>query len=482
MGQTVRRVIQAIAMEIKELGGSAYFVGGAVRDELLKKAIKDFDIEVFGIEPDILRSVCRRYGKVITVGNSFAVMKVNLDGETAIDVSIPRRERSTGLGHRAFDVEADPWMHPEEAAQRRDLTVNAISKNILTGEYIDPFHGIDDLKNGVLKHVGPCFVEDPLRVLRVIRFAAQLGFIVHDETILLCRQMCRDGMLQSLPRERIEEEIFNLFAKGTPGHIFTALSMGIEMEIYQSLFPELHRLKGIVQDPRHHGEGDALTHTFLTVDRAAGIAERDGLDEESRKILCLSALVHDLGKADTTEVADDGSITSYGHDKAGIPLAESLVSRITVNNSYRQRVMALMTAHMRPLHLAVAEKVTDSAIRRLAKFVQPSSLLELSRLVEADTLASLPGEGHDKINAHLFLLERAKLLGVTEQPPDPFIQGRDLIRLARADVIPERYSKGGTHFGTILKKVYEAQLDGQIHSLAEAELYLQSLVSDPNDQ
>src|SRR5689334_14957141 len=158
-----------LARAIKAEGGRAMLVGGCVRDELMRIEPKDWDVEVYGGEPIALRRILDAFGEVIVVGEAFAVYKLGDD----LDVSIPRRERKTGKGHRGFTIEGDPDMSFEEACSRRDLTVNAILQDPLTGEIVDPFKGRDDLDNKIIKHVSDAtFAEDSLRVLRAAQFAA----------------------------------------------------------------------------------------------------------------------------------------------------------------------------------------------------------------------------------------------------------------------------------------------------------------------
>jgi tRNA nucleotidyltransferase (CCA-adding enzyme) len=455
--------------EIKNIGGRGLLVGGCVRDKLMGLPDKDTDLEVFGLPPDTLKRLCKKYGRINMVGASFAVLKVQFPDGVTVDVSVPRRERQTSEGHRGFDVEADPFMTPEEAAQRRDLTINAISLDPLTNEIIDPVDGQSDLKSGILRHVSRRFREDPLRVLRVIQFMARFDFKIAPETFKLCAEMTADGQLNLLPRERIEEEIRKLFVLGVPQAVRTALETAEQMGIWQKLLPELQQLRGIPQDPRHHSEGDCLAHTFLTVEHAARIAVRDACPEEARWVLCLAALGHDLGKAETTEVRPDGSITAYQHERAGVPLAETMIRRITANARIIDPVVALIKAHMRPLHLVLAENVSDAAIRRLARDIQPAGLGDLIRLVEADTAASIRSESSVSAEAHVYLLQRVQSLGVETRPPEPLFQGRDLIRLAKEEKIPQQYLHGGIHFKSILDAVYERQLQGDIKNLGAAE-------------
>ncbi|MBN1356690.1 polynucleotide adenylyltransferase [bacterium] len=469
-----------LAFDIKDLGGRALMVGGAVRDRLMGLPAADYDLEIFGLNLDDLKRVCRRHGRISVVGASFAVLKLAFKDGSVIDVSVPRREILSGSGHRDFRIDADPGMSYREAAMRRDLTVNAISQDPLTGEIIDPVSGRKDLEKKLLRHISPRFGEDPLRILRVIRLSAQLDFTIADETLELCRSMTSAGLLAALPRERIAEEIRKLFVNGRPGAIFRAMTDARTIGLYKSLFHEVHSLSGVPQDTRYHAEGDCLTHTLLAIDRAAWVAERDGLDDARRYILCLAALCHDLGKPVTTRIEFDGSITTHGHDKAGPAPAAALMARITEAKQVTLQVTALVKNHMRPLYLAQLAAVTDAAVRRLARDIHPASLSDLCRLVEADTLASHSIDGTDKLNAHVFLRERAEKLGVEGHPPPPLLQGRDLIRLAREGRLPSRFQRGGRHFKPILEEIYEAQLDGSVTSVSDAESMAVRLAGFPD--
>ena len=173
MTSPVPEKILRLAHAVGEAGGRALLVGGCVRDRLLGRGVKDWDVEVYGVEPARLRELLGRFGRVNVVGEAFTVYKLGQD----LDVSLPRRERKTGRGHRAFYIEGDPSMSFEDAARRRDFTVNAILEDPLTRAIIDPFHGREDIAAKLLRAVAPeTFVEDSLRVLRAAQFAARFDF------------------------------------------------------------------------------------------------------------------------------------------------------------------------------------------------------------------------------------------------------------------------------------------------------------------
>jgi len=187
----------SLAEAVKKAGGRALLVGGCVRDALMHKEPKDWDLEIYGIDPERVRELLdQQIGNVNVVGEAFTVYKLGPD----LDVSLPRRERKTGRGHRGFFIEGDPEMSIEEAAARRDFTINAVLQDPLTSEIIDPFDGRADLDQKLLRAVSPkTFPEDSLRVLRAAQFAARLEFKIAPETVDLCRQID----LSDLPSERI---------------------------------------------------------------------------------------------------------------------------------------------------------------------------------------------------------------------------------------------------------------------------------------
>src|SRR5207253_3207644 len=195
-----------LGRQVQAIGGRALLVGGCVRDYLMGAQPKDWDVEVYGVEPVRLRELLERHGRVDAVGEAFTVYKVGND----LDVSLPRRERKTGRGHRAFVIEGDPTMTIEEAARRRDFTINAILEDPLTEELIDLYGGRDDLQNKTLRAVSAeTFIEDSLRVLRAAQFAARFKFEIEPETVKLCRSID----LTDLPRERIWGEMEKLLLR-----------------------------------------------------------------------------------------------------------------------------------------------------------------------------------------------------------------------------------------------------------------------------
>ena len=238
--------ITKLAETIKQNGGRAMLVGGCVRDELMKVEPKDFDLEIYGIEPFKLKKILESFGKVDAVGEAFTVYKIGQD----LDVALPRRERKTGRGHKGFVVEGDPQMSFEEAAKRRDFTVNAIMQDALTGEIIDVYDGQTDIENKILRVVSKeTFAEDSLRVLRAAQFAARFGFEIEAETVEICRSID----LTDLPKERVWGELEKLLLKAEKPSI--GLHFLRELGIINQLFPEIEAMIGVPQESAWHPEG-----------------------------------------------------------------------------------------------------------------------------------------------------------------------------------------------------------------------------------
>jgi tRNA nucleotidyltransferase (CCA-adding enzyme) len=432
-------VAVAIARAVRHAGGRALIVGGWVRDRLMGQASKDVDLEVFGLDAARLKEVLHPFGSVNTVGESFTVYKV-----AGLDVSIPRRESKTGHGHRGFTVSGEPALSFEEAARRRDFTVNAISWDPLTDEYLDPFHGQADIERRALRAVdASTFTDDSLRVLRAIQFAARFEFTVDEPT----RALCRSLPLDDLPGERIWGEIEKLLLRARRPSIGFALAL--DLGVVEQLFPELDALVGCPQEPEWHPEGDVWVHTLLVIDQAR--ARIDDLPYPQQVTVMLGALCHDLGKPATTAFID-GRIRSLDHEEGGVAPATALLDQLHVHSmqgyDVRRDVLGIVANHLKPGMFAKAQPpVGDGAFRRLAQKVD---LDLLARVARADCEGR--GGGFDCSAMDAFV-QRARALGVEHAAPDPLVKGRHLIELG---VVP------GPALGEVLRQVYERQLDGSV--------------------
>jgi len=436
-------VAVAIAHAVRDDGGRALVVGGWVRDRLLGHDSKDVDLEVYQLPADRLRSVLSRFGSVNAVGESFTVYKIG-----DIDVGLPRRESKTSRGHRGFEVTGDPSMPVEEAARRRDFTVNAIGWDPLTDEYVDPFGGRQDLlERRVLRAVDPrTFPDDSLRVLRGMQFAARFSLEMDEATRVLCRRIGLDD----LPAERIWGEIEKLLLLAPRPSV--GFTLGLELDVVRRLLPELHALVDCPQEPDWHPEGDVWVHTLMVIDQAR--TRIDDLEKPQQITLMLGAVCHDLGKPRTTAFVD-GRIRSIDHEQAGVEPAMRLLDRLNVHTiggfDVRHHVEGIVAHHLKPL--AFFKSVTpvgDGAFRRLAQKVD---LELLARLAESDCLGRT---GTFDCSGIRWFLERARGLGVQHQAPDPIVKGRHILELG----VP-----AGPRVGDVLRQIYEQQLDGRVETL-----------------
>jgi tRNA nucleotidyltransferase (CCA-adding enzyme) len=449
---------RAIATAVRNAGGRAMVVGGWVRDRLRHSSSKDLDLEVFGIEQDKLAALITRFGRVEAVGQSFAVYKIaTVDGD--VDVALPRRDSKTGRGHKGFEVVGDPSMTFEEAARRRDFTINAISWDPLTDEYRDPFGGCVDLERGVLRAVDPStFGDDSLRVLRGVQFAARFAFTMDEATKALCRVIALDD----LPAERVWGEIEKLLIRAKRPSIGFALAL--DLGVIARVLPEMQPLVGCEQEYDWHPEGDVWIHTLMVIDEARAL--NDDLDRPQLITVMLGAVCHDLGKPATTEFID-GRIRSMNHEEAGVEPTISLLDRLNVQTidgyDVRKQVIGLVAQHLKPGAFHKAENVSDGAFRRLAQKVD---LELLARVARADCRGR---GGNFDCSAMDWFIERARTLGVEHQPPKPLLMGRHLLELGL---------EPGPRVGEILKQVYERQLDGEVqtveHGIEEARRLITS--------
>jgi tRNA nucleotidyltransferase (CCA-adding enzyme) len=455
------RVVQ-LAQAVRTEGGRALLVGGCVRDELMGQPPKDWDVEIYGISPERLRELLDAFGPVNVVGEAFTVYKLGAH----LDVSLPRRERKTGRGHRAFFIEGDPEMSVDEASGRRDFTINAILRDPLTGEIIDPCSGRADLKAKILRAVSlETFGEDSLRVLRAAQFAARFEFTIDPQTVSLCRAID----LSDLPNERIWGEMEKLLLRAEhPAIGFECLR---DLNAIDQLFPEIKALIDVPQDPEWHPEGDVFVHTCLVVDRARELI--DDLPYAKQVTVMLAALAHDFGKPATTEFID-GRLRSRGHEEAGVDPTVSFLDRLNLHTlegyDVRAQVLALVRDHLKPGEFfKKREEVGDGAFRRLARKCE---LDLLYRVAKADSLGRnadwVPREQWYDTAAQDWFIEHARQLDVASKAPAPLLLGRHLLELGL---------KPGPRIGEITGAVYEMQLDGRVSTLEEARAAARELLA-----
>ena len=343
-----------------------YKVGGCVRDELLGLPVKDRDWVVVGATPQDMLAAGYK-----PVGKDFPVF---LHPQTHEEYALARTERKTAPGYTGFAFHAAPDVSLEDDLQRRDLTINAMAETE-SGELIDPYHGREDLDRRVLRHVSPAFMEDPVRILRVARFAARLAafnFQVADDTLQLMRGMVNNGEVDALVPERVWQETVRALGEATPTRFFDVLR---DCGALARLFPELDRLYGVPQPEEHHPEIDTGVHTMLVLQQAARLSS----DPKIR----FAALVHDLGKGITPKAEWP---KHKEHEERGVPLVEALCERLRVPNDYRDLAILVTRYH---LHYHRAAEMTDieflDTLMGLDAFRRPQRFEEFLLACEADS-------------------------------------------------------------------------------------------------
>lgn len=422
------RKAETVARAVAEKGGRALLVGGYVRDALLGLEPKDADMEVYGLEAEVLRETLQSMGRIDCVGESFRVYKLAWwekpspqssprgRGSTQkqrfeLDVSLPRRDRKVGVGHRGFEVEGDPFASFEDAARRRDFTINAILLDPLTDEILDPFGGRKDLEACILRVVdAEHFAEDSLRVLRACQFAARFELTIEERTVELCRAIS----LSDLPRERIWGEWEKLLLKtATPS---VGLRSAWQLDVLEKLFPY------VATAMMRRGE-----EMLLTLDGAA--REKESLSYPRQVTLMLAAIGAYLGRGEFErflEALGVFTIQNYDVRRTAIVLASE---RKRARDWFAQR-----------------DTVEDKEFRYLSARIEPRLVFSLAR-----------ARGDEEAAA--WFLQKMEELGVADGPPPPLLMGRHLREMGM---------QPGPRIGEILQTVYAKQLAGEVSTLEEA--------------
>lgn len=400
-----------IAGDIREAGGRAFLVGGWVRDALLGKSCRDYDVEVYDMAQDALVPILSKYGRTNLVGKAFGVIHLAMKG-LSLDFSFPRTESKVGYGHRGFVVHTDEKLSFKEAALRRDFTINAMGMELPELTLCDPYGGIEDLKRHTLRHVGPAFAEDSLRILRGVQFASRFGCTLAPETVELCRTLSLDD----LSVERLFEEFKKWLLK--PGKPSLGLRAFLDIKL-DEYFPEINPFKGSWETL-----GAILDN--MAVLRSSNDKE-DFLSEAQAMEFAFAALL--CGNADSSL---------------------KFLERIT-NETHLLKVVPQLLSAYSNLETSIVEDIPS--LRRLA--VKLGGLKLLCLLVK-----STPREFFDDANFADKLWAVANENDLLEAAPQPYLTGKMLMDLG---------VKPGKQMGEIIKKSFELQLDGKITS-AEAAL------------
>lgn len=480
--------ITPILSELNRLKKEPLIIGGAVRDALIGNKPKDLDIEVYDTTLEELETILSSYGKVDAVGKSFGVLKftpyipgteTKVDLEEPFDFSVPRKEDKVGEGHTGFEVEFSKDMSIEEASSRRDFTWNSIGYNPITKTLYDPYNGIEDLKNGVIRHTTDKFSEDPLRIMRAMQFQSRLGHEIAPETYALMKAMVERGDFDNLPTERIREEWEKWAIKGKyHSKIFDFLRKSGLGDRY---YPELMVLKQTEQDKLYHPEGNVEEHTMQVIAKAQEIANNLQLSSNEKQILIFSALFHDIAKPQTTdkiwsEKLGREQITSRGHEAAGEEEAIKILTRMGILKAFKDKIGKIIKEHL--AHATISsvdsEKGKKSAFAKLVQRIEPASVEQLMLLMEADMLGRNNGNSATPLTILEFgqLLEQYKTDNEGKLTFTPIITGKHLISLG---------FKPGKEMGEMLATFKEAQLNLEFENEPEALEWLSKYIAENID-
>jgi tRNA nucleotidyltransferase (CCA-adding enzyme) len=435
-------IVHAVAQH----GGRVLLVGGAVRDLFLHTVAKDIDIEIHGLTLEQLELILRQFGVVSEVGKAYGVLRVHgLD----VDWSVPRAD---SIGRKPV-VAIDPTLDVMSAFERRDLTINAMGIDLMTHELIDPFNGLADVRNKILRAPNvQRFIEDPLRFFRVMQFISRFGMqpdpLLHD--------VCTDMSIRNVSIERIEDEFEKMMLKSV------APSRGLRwlraLGRLHEVLPELSATVGVQQNPQWHPEGDVFEHSMQALDAAAAIVAGEH-DEYKKLVILYSALCHDLGKAVTTHNVD-GVWRSLSHENAGVVLAKNMLQRITRKKDLIDDVELLVKYHMVPMQLVTSD-ASLAAYKRLAGKLGPRVTLQmLAQVVLADqrgrnAIGGIPlTEQSDDVD---LFIAKADEAAVRHHAEKPVLLGRHLL-----GVVPP-----GKQMGELLKKAYEIQIEEGVVDVEE---------------
>ena len=450
-------ILEDILKDLQKIGATPILVGGSVRDYFLNIPIKDYDIEIFGINSlEIIQNCLEKFGSVKLVGKSFGVLTLRVN-EYDFDFALPRTETKIGLSHQDFEVITNASLSFKEAAIRRDFTINAIGYDFFKEEFIDPFDGIEDLRTKTIKHINDkTFIEDSLRVYRAVAFASRFNFKIEEKTKELCKQIVLKNELKYLPKERVYEEFKKLFLKSSKPSIGFELMREIGILKY---FSELQALINCIQEPEYHPEGDVWVHTMMALDEMARILKEENIENDYKELyLFYSILCHDFGKPFCTEEIN-GKITSHKHESLGIEPTISFLSKITNEKKFIEIVCSLVKNHLAPFQLYK----TESSLKAVKRLSLKVNIEDLCLVCLADCLGRTIQDKEKCPKATSWLLTKAKELDIHNEPIKPIIQGRDLIKLG---------FKPSNKFKEILEFAFDLQLDEHL----EKEIIIKKII------
>ncbi|MGB7295512.1 MAG: HD domain-containing protein [Candidatus Aminicenantales bacterium] len=453
---------------VRLFGGNVYAVGGYVRNLVMGRPSEEVDILITGFP---LEEIIRRIaplGKVDLVGRSFGIIKFTV-GKKTYDIALPRKDIPADhpvRGHKDFLISADPALPVEKDLERRDFRCNSMALRLADGALLDPFGGLEDTRARRIRLTNArAFPDDPLRVLRMARFASVLGFSADPEIYVIAKEIDLSG----LSVERINEELFKILLLSERPSI--GLDEFFKLGALRQLFPELYRLTLSIQDSLFHPEKDDFghhnvwSHTLLTVDQAKALSGQAGLDQAKALCLLLAALYHDVGKPETAHWEYKRGrmvITNNGHDLASERIVKKVLARFRLFSwgglNLRKTVPLLIRTHHRLSEIWTnRDTVTKKAFNRLAAETQGE--IELLILLDAADRAGRKERVVKSLDRQgKWFLRKFEELNVSRETIRPLVQGRDLIGLGVAP---------GPAMGKILKRLYEMQLDNAFETRAQ---------------
>jgi poly(A) polymerase len=441
----MRDFAKSIVETLRQHGFQAYFAGGCVRDLLLQRQPKDYDVATNATP----RQVMEIFPETYAVGKQFGVVLVpaptlqaDCEGGThsgCIEVATFRSDIGYSDGRHPDEVRFS--QHPREDVARRDFTINGMMLDPVTGEVLDYVGGREDLKLGIIRAIGDPqrrFAEDKLRMLRAVRFAARFEYAIEPATFAAVQKLAKQ--IDVVSRERVRDELTRMLTEGHPHRAFLLLD---ESGLLPEVLPEISRMKGVEQPPEFHPEGDVFVHTLLLLDY---------LPQPCPATLAWGALLHDVGKPATFRVAPD-RIRFDGHVDVGVKIAEEICRRLRFSNDDTQQILALVDNHMR---FADAMKMSESTLK---KFLRLRSFDEHLALHRADCLAS-----HRNLRTYEYILLKQAEIPPETMRPRPLVTGDDLIAAGHSP---------GPKFREILNAVEDAQLEGRLPSREAALEFVQ---------
>lgn len=426
----------AVLQAIENAGGKVYIVGGLVRDLLIYKDVDyhDVDVEVYHLSIEALQDILASFGKVDEIGKSFGILKLSVLPH--FDFALPRTEVKVDTGHLGFEVTVDENLDLYKACKRRDITINALLYEYSSGEILDFFGGLEDINQQCIRMVNPdTFKEDPLRVLRIAQFASRLEYYVDSRTKEHCRQMVKEGLLQSLSNERVYQEYCKLLMSRVP-------SIGLTfLKDIQALPKYLDALQSTKQRLDYHPEGNVWNHTLLVVDMAALVKDRTS----NPLSFMWSCLLHDIGKPIVT--TDKGH--APGHDKAGVQVFKEECRNWIASSTMQKYIITMIQYHMTIMNM-VRNNGRDITYLRLLKSIEGIfPLQDLILMSKCDKLGRLRDSHEDIRELDRFIKDKQERLGNVAYKP--IVTGQDLLELGYIE---------SRQFKEMLDVAYDRQLQG----------------------